>query len=137
MNQTSDDQDCTVKKTVYDPCPPGFSIPNRNAFTGTTYGGSHSSSTSDYNVSGSWSNGWTFYTGGWKTEGTFKATAHGWRFRNSGVLDSYGTLHGYMTAGGASGHQALGFTSTSGRVSPQLIHESRASGFPVLPAREH
>lgn len=34
--------DAPVRKTVYDPCPPGFSIPRLNAFTGFTSGATNS-----------------------------------------------------------------------------------------------
>ncbi|MBR6933063.1 MAG: hypothetical protein IKH49_07160 [Bacteroidales bacterium] len=32
-------EDILVCKTIYDPCPPGFKIPNTNVFTGFTYSG--------------------------------------------------------------------------------------------------
>lgn len=32
-------QDIIVSKTIYDPCPPGFKLPNKNAFSGLTYSG--------------------------------------------------------------------------------------------------
>jgi hypothetical protein len=31
--------DILVCKTIYDPCPPGFKVPNRNAYSGFTYSG--------------------------------------------------------------------------------------------------
>lgn len=34
-------EDADVRKTVYDPCPPGFSIPRRDAFSGFTYDGGY------------------------------------------------------------------------------------------------
>ena len=37
---TINDADVKVVKTVYDPCPVGFTVPNRNAFTGFTTTGS-------------------------------------------------------------------------------------------------
>ena len=35
-----DNQDKVVTKSIYDPCPPGYKVPNRNAFNFTGYSGS-------------------------------------------------------------------------------------------------
>jgi hypothetical protein len=45
--------DASVTKSLYDPCPPGYKVPNRKAFTRFTAG----------NISGSYNNGWSFTTG--------------------------------------------------------------------------
>ena len=51
-----------VAKSVYDPCPLGFCLPPNGAFTGFTISGNGSSTSSDWNVSGSFNKGWHFRT---------------------------------------------------------------------------
>ena len=64
--------DTPVIKTVYDPCPAGFSLPPSNAFTGfTTTGKNVTNNAAEYN--GEWDSsqlGWNFYCGPNKTGGT-------------------------------------------------------------------
>ena len=47
-----------VTKSVYDPCPPGFCLPPNGSFTGFTRSGSTTWKLSEFNVSGSFDNGW-------------------------------------------------------------------------------
>ena len=58
-NTTTGLNDNPVVKTVYDPCPAGFKIPASNAFTGFTKTGDYASR-ADFNVSGTWEDGWNF-----------------------------------------------------------------------------
>ena len=51
-----------VTKSVYDPCPPGFSLHPNGAFTGLTESGVSSYLLSEFNVSGSFDKGWNFRT---------------------------------------------------------------------------
>ena len=44
---TTNDMDEYVTKTVYDPCPPGFKMPNRNAFSGFSTDGNNYASSSN------------------------------------------------------------------------------------------
>lgn len=46
-----DNRDTYVCKTVYDPCPPGFKIPNINAFSGLSISGEDYPKASDYGAS--------------------------------------------------------------------------------------
>jgi hypothetical protein len=75
-----------VVKTVYDPCPPGFHVAPTNAFTGFTTTGKNTSTSSQWNVSGSFAEGWNFYTGKNKTGGTIFFPATGYRKYSSGKL---------------------------------------------------
>ncbi len=50
-----------VYKTIYDPSPSYFSLPKSAAFTAFTTTGYNSSSQNEFNVSGSFNNGWNFY----------------------------------------------------------------------------
>lgn len=49
-------------KTIYDPCPVGYKVPEPEAFTGFTKDGLLQTSSANYNVSGSFNKGWNFYT---------------------------------------------------------------------------
>ena len=53
--------DVAVTKTIYDPCPPGFKIPNRNVFMGFKLS----------TLVGDWSQGWFFKTGSTGSETLF------------------------------------------------------------------
>lgn len=68
--------DNNVVKTVYDPCPPGFKMPNGNTFT-------YFSKT---NVVGSFNNGWNFKRNAEDTTGVF-FPASGYRSRKDASLN--------------------------------------------------
>ena len=127
--------DEAVVKTVYDPCPPGYHVPPTNAFTGFSTTGQNTSTSSQFNVSGSFSNGWNFYTGKNKTGGTIFFPASGYRGGSSGGLNVV-TSHGYCWA-------AVPYSTNNGRylyfiatgVYP-LVNNHRANGFPVRPVQE-
>ena len=53
--------DVAVGKTIYDPCPVGFKVPNRNVFASIT----------SANILGVWNQGWTIKTSANDTEGIF------------------------------------------------------------------
>ena len=126
-----------VIKTVYDPCPPGFHVAPTNAFTGFTTTGQNagSSASSQWNVSGSFSAGWNFYTGKNKTGGTLFFPASGYRSHSSGALVSVSS-NGYFWA-------AVPYSTNNGRylyfgsanVNP-LTYRTRACGFPIRSVRE-
>lgn len=72
--------DNNVVKTVYDPCPPGFKMPNGNTFT-------YFSKT---NVVGSFNNGWNFKRNAEDTTGVF-FPASGYRNRTDASLSYVST----------------------------------------------
>ena len=80
-NTTSSENSIKIKKTIYDPCPVGFHIPENQTFTGVTNDGySRSNTTAATLLTGikaaSWSNGYYFYT---KNGGTVHIPAIGVR----------------------------------------------------------
>ena len=103
----------TTLKTIYDPCVSSFTIPKTAAFTGFTKSGANSGNVAEFNVSGSYINGWNFYTNGWKTGGTiffetmgYRNTDH-WATTSSsalgaGEIRSVGTESDYWTVGASS-----------------------------------
>ena len=116
--------DNTVVKTVYDPCPIGFHIPNGNTFTYF----------STSNVVGSFSSGYRFKRNSSDTTGVF-FPASGYRRNSSGLLDGVGSL-GYVWLSSAySQNYAYLLYFASGYVNPQH-GSSRAYGFSVRPVQE-
>lgn len=122
--KSSGSSDNNVVKTVYDPCPIGFKMPNGNTFT-------YFSTT---NVVGSFSNGWYFKRNAEDTTGVFFPST-GVRAFTTGPIAATATA-GYAWLSSAYSQDyaySLKFDSTS--VSPQNRFY-RAYGFSVRPVQE-
>lgn len=116
--------DNNVVKTVYDPCPPGFKMPNGNTFT-------YFSTT---NVVGSFNNGWNFKRNAEDTTGVF-FPASGCRYRSNGSLYGVGS-YGYVWLSSASSqYNAYYLYFYSSGVNPQNGYY-RADGYSVRPVQE-
>ena len=116
--------DNDVIKTVYDPCPVGFKMPNGNTFTYF----------STSNVVGSFANGCKFKRYSGDTVGVF-FPASGYRNRSDGSLTYVGS-RGYVWLSSASSQgnaHSLGFRSSY--VHPHG-NDYRALGFSVRPVQE-
>ena len=119
QNTATDNVTTATKKTVYDPCPPGFCVPTGNLYK---YANSQSSSTT-----------WDGTNNGRTWSGIF-FPASGCRNRNSGALSGVGSNGLYWSASP--------YNSSSGRYlyfySGYWIWDSsnRATGFPVRPVAE-
>ncbi len=141
--------DNTVVKSLYDPCPIGFKVPETTSFTGfTKTGDNNSSGPSYYNVTESsvsaYNEGWHFYTTGWKT-GDYDF------WRAFGFIDCWsgrytaGTGKGFLGWSGLDGHYwsaraySVGYGRylpfISGGVFPRNVNQ-RAYGFTVRPVSE-
>lgn len=103
-------------KTVYDPCPPGFKIPNGNTFTGFSKSNG-----------GSFNNGYTW-------NGTF-FPASGSRVYLEGYLDDVGSLGSVFTSAVSKYDQACSLEFSSDDVSPQM-YTFCAQGSSVRPVAE-
>ena len=114
-------------------------MPKTAAFTGFTRTGGNSSTTSDFNVSGSFNKGFNFYTNGWNTGSTFFIEALG--YRDSYLTGSKASIYYYGTAGrmwtvGAYNDVAgacLGFDTDTMHVQGGYI---RSFGFPCFMVKE-
>ena len=121
---TTGNSDNNVVKTVYDPCPVGWKVPNGNTFTGF----------SKTNVVGSFSNGWKFKRYSGDTTGVF-FPASGSRGRSNGSLYNVGSS-GYVWLSSAySQDNAYYLSFRSSSVYPQ-DDSYRAYGFSVRPVQE-
>lgn len=116
--------DNNVVKTIYDPCPIGFKMPNGNVFTGF----------STSNVVGSFANGYKFKRYSGDTVGVF-FPASGYRNFSDGSLNYVGS-YGYVWLSSAhSQGSAYGLSFTSGYVNLQSLNY-RARGFSVRPVAD-
>lgn len=111
--------DNTTVKTVYDPSPVGFKVPNGNTFTYF----------STYNVVGSFSSGWKFKKNSSDTTGIFFPDS-GYRNGSSGSIGSVSTFGGVWAAAAYSQGYAYGLNFYSSYVDPQS-GGYRADGFSV------
>ena len=128
-----DDQDTAIK-TIYDPCPRGFMIPSGRFATGFTSTGNNTSTVEEFNIIGSWNNGWTFKKNSNDIDGLY-LPATGSRYTTSGFLINVGSYGSWWSYGSSYQITARDLYFYSSRVSP--IDESRrAYGFAVLPAQE-
>ena len=126
--------DVVTVKTIYDPCPYGWKVPNGAAFKGFTTTRGNTIIISEFNVIGEFNNGWTFKRMYDDPAGLF-FPASGYRSRGSGGLADVSSSGNCWSS--ASGNQsfAYSFSFISGGVSP-VYSSSRASGFSVRPFLE-
>mgnify|MGYP001736466421 FL=1 len=99
MQTTSQtDASKTLVKTVYDPCPVGFSIPPVKTFSGVTTTGTTNTNNKDINALGDWDQGWHFYAKDSSSPSTVYYPAIGSRTAKEGKL--YGVKdRGYYWVG--------------------------------------
>jgi uncharacterized protein (TIGR02145 family) len=109
---------------VYDPCPPGFKMPNGNTFTYF----------STSNIVGSFNNGWYFKRNAEDTTGVF-FPASGYRYYSDGSLYHVGS-YGFVWLSSANGRSyAYCLSFGSNNVNPQY-DTTRANGYSVRPVQE-
>jgi hypothetical protein len=116
--------DNNVVKTVYDPCPVGFKMPNGNTFT-------YFSTT---NVVGSFNNGWKFKRNSSDTTGVF-FPASGYRDNQYGLLYDVGSIGDVWLSSAYSQRNVYHIYFSSSGVKPQVI-EKRSFAFSVRPVQE-
>ena len=120
-----------IVKTIYDPCPRDFTVPNARVFTGFTSTGDRTNIAEQFNVIGSFANGWYFKKNENDSSGAF-FPASGYRDNSSGGLSNVGVDGLYWSAGVSSSHQAGCLIFGSGYVSP-LYYNNRSNAFLVRP----
>ena len=82
-NTTIGNNDNSVVKTIYDPCPAGFHMPASNAFTGFMNNGDYNGG---FNKSGAWDYGWNFNNKISSPNATVYFPASGLRYSRDGKL---------------------------------------------------
>ena len=127
--------DNEVIKTIYDPSPVGYKMPPSNVFTGFTTTGQNASFSSQFNVQGTWSNGWNFYCNSSKTETVF-FPASGYRYYNSpAVLYHVGNGGFHWSAAPHGTYYGWHLSFFPSDVYP-LNDGHRSCGFGVRPCQE-
>lgn len=116
--------DNTVVKTVYDPCPVGFKMPNGNTFTGF----------SKTNVVGTFNNGWKFKRNSNDTTGVF-FPASGYRTHSRGALGGVGSSGCVWLSSASIQDNACTLDFNSDHVYPQY-GINRSNGYSVRPVQE-
>lgn len=119
-------EDNNVVKTVYDPCPPGFRMPNGNTFTGFVSGG--------LMVIGSFTYGYKFKRSSSDTKGVF-FPASGSRSNSDGSLEWVGDFGTVWSAAQGSTSEAYCLDFGDYNVSTQK-KVYRAYGCSVRPVKE-
>ena len=125
------DTEKVIVKTIYDPCPRDFTVPNARVFTGFTSTGDRTNIAEQFNVIGSFANGWYFKKNENDSVGAF-FPASGYRDSSSGGLTNVGVDGLYWSAGVRSSSHAGCLIFGSGYVHP-LYYNNRALAFPVRP----
>ena len=127
QNTTTDNVTSATKKTIYDPCPPGFCVPTGNLWYFFGNGSSRTMSTWD-----STNKGATWNTG--ITGDALWFPAAGCRYFSSGALNSVGSSGDYWSATPYSTSSGRGLDINSSYWS--WYYDIRASGFSVRPVAE-
>lgn len=138
--------DTEVVKSLYDPCPIGFKVPETTSFKGfTKTGNNYSNNFSSFNVSSeTYKEGWSFYTTEWRNGTTDFWRAFGFidcwsgRYEAStgrGFLGWSGLYGGYWSARAFSAGLGRSLDFHSIAVYPSYFN-NRAYGFSVRPVSE-
>ena len=132
------EQDSRLVKTIYDPTPVGFHLPNRLTFTGFVAGGK-----AGPNIKGFWDsalNGWYFYCNSRKEETVFFPVLRR-RLYDNGKVENFRSLQLRWLASAFSpvGGGALSFPTQSTQ-SERILNSRHWSysgfGVPIRAARE-
>lgn len=134
-NEVYTANDNPVVKTVYDPSPTGYCLRPSNAFTGFSTTGKNTSITSEFNVSGSWDNGWNFYCGLNKTGATTFFPGSGLRDYNAGVVCNVTTYGSQRSAGPSTQECDRHMYYTDDSVNP-VVNGFRCCAASIRPVQE-
>ena len=123
-------------KTIYSPSPSGYMEPKAAAFTSFTSTGDNTGNQNQFNITGGFNKGWSFYTNGWKTGDVFFIPCIGYRSHGNGeIIDAY-TSSDFWTNAAKSTSQgrSLGINRLAA-IHPQS-YESRAYALPIIMVKE-
>lgn len=129
-------------KSIYDPCPVGYKVPEPAAFTGFTTTGDNTTNSSKFNTSGSFNRGMTFYTKPNKLGSTFYIYAYNFVSYSNGqsFVHDFGTSTYLWTSGVYNNYQGRLFyfrrNGSTDYVYP-LSSAVRAYACPVLPVADN
>ena len=124
-----------TEKTIYDPSISDYVVPKTAAFSGFTSDG-NTNNTSKFNVSGNFSNGWNFYTNGWKSGNTVFFEALGSIDYTTGYIGEVLEGGHFWTVGASSSSSAYSMWIHSHYVFPQNNAEKRCFGVTIMMVKE-
>ena len=116
-----------VVKTIYDPCPAGFKMPESNAFTGFVKG------SRTPNASGTWDNGWNFNNKLTAPDATIYIPVTGIQDSYGGYISNVGMDGWYWTIGGYDGDIRQDYQFYVSKTFAGLSNISHDSGLAVRP----
>ena len=136
MQTTSQgDASKTLVKTVYDPCPVGFTMPPLKTFSGATTTGKTNTNNKDINALGNWDQGWHFYAKDSSSPSTVYYPAIGSRTASAGNL--YGVKdRGYYWVGVPSSTTAGSNLDIRNTIVIPANNLNRAVGCSIRPVAE-
>lgn len=136
MQTTSQgDASKTLVKTVYDPCPVGFTMPPLKTFSGATTTGKTNTNNKDINALGNWDQGWHFYAKDSSSPSTVYYPAIGSRTASAGKL--YGVKdRGYYWVGVPSSTTAGSNLDIRNTIVIPANNLNRAVGCSIRPVEE-
>ena len=120
-----------IVKTIYDPCPRGFTVPNARVFSGFTSTGGNTNKVEQLNVIGNFVNGWYFKKNENDSIGVF-FPASGFRHNTVEGLVYVGEYGDYWSAGVNSDVLACSLNFNNFYVYP-FHTRPRAGAYPVRP----
>ena len=128
-----------VVKTIYDPCPPGFKVPAPKAFTGFTTTGQYTSNREEFNVSGTWNNGWNFNNKRTNPNATIYFPALGYRYGDNLSLSGLNNSGSYWAAsvGPYNGFRGYNLSISENWIYNTSNENNPASGYCVRPVADN
>ena len=125
----------TLIKTIYDPCPVGFSMPPLKTFSGVTITGKTNTNNKDINALGDWDQGWHFYAKDSSSPSTVYYPAIGSRTAKEGKL--YGVKdRGYYWVGVPSSTSAVNNLDIRNTIVIPANNLNRAVGCSIRPVAQ-
>jgi hypothetical protein len=133
--------DNEVIKTVYDPSPVGFKVPESGSTTGFTSDGENKYDSTSNTVNGTWqtlpTKGWNFYLDETKSGTAFwpSTESRGTISGNDGMLGGVGVAGNYWFANPAANNTGRVMWITNTQTHPEN-GQSRSQGFAVRPVKD-
>ena len=132
-DNTATNTDSPVVKTIYDPCPAGWNVPQYNTFTGFTTTGQEAETSLHYNVVGSFDKGWKFKRNSDDVTGIFFPAAGVRQIDRALLILSVTDFGNYWLSVPESAHGGNFLNFESINIKPQSRY-TRAIGYCVWPA---
>lgn len=129
------EQNENMIKTIYDPSPVGYKLPASNAFTFTTTTGDDASNVSEYNVEGTLSKGYYFYSKPNRTGELVFFAAAGARNSKTGNYEDYGEWAWYWSAVPYSNTHGCSLVFCGAWIDPKDSN-ARSTGNSVRPVQD-